>query len=201
MRTGERRLACAQTRRWRGGHDSATRRDNLIYALGLAARAWVGAASSARANAHRAAAILKAVNKSLRRRRCNSDAQRCELQPRLQLFMFLGLGKTHLDCLAVSVVGLNAAHKSLVHQQSIAGTPHSYRVEAPATACHVGHPTLHTATRQATRAQPWQGGHSPSGPPSPASGPSRPSSSDKRSGIKQPSRMKKLLRGSKLYMI
>ena len=168
----------------------------------LAARAWLGAASSARARAHRAAAILKAVNKSLRRRRCNSDAQRCELQPRLQLFMFLGLGKTHLDCLAVSVVGLNAAHKSLVHQQSIAGTPHSYRVEAPGNASTSRHPTLQDSNSAGDASTTClRGGHSPSGPPSRASGPSRPDSSDKRSDIKQPSRMKKLLRGSKLYMI
>ena len=42
----------------------------------LAARAWVGAASSARANAHRAAAILSVYNESFAMAYSNSDAQR-----------------------------------------------------------------------------------------------------------------------------
>ena len=41
----------------------------------LAARAWVGAASSARANAHRAAAILSVYNESFATAYSNSDAQ------------------------------------------------------------------------------------------------------------------------------
>ena len=44
----------------------------------LAARAWVGAASSARANAHRAAAILSVYNESFATAYSNSDAQRCK---------------------------------------------------------------------------------------------------------------------------
>ena len=53
----------------------------------LAARAWVGAASSARANAHRAAAILSVYNESFAMAYSNSDAQRLKSSLALEVVM------------------------------------------------------------------------------------------------------------------
>jgi hypothetical protein len=85
MRTGERRLACEQINECRTQPSSWRRVDGvevmilavaetrrLIYTQQLAARAWVGAASSARARAHLAAAILRLNSSPLRWRKLQS---------------------------------------------------------------------------------------------------------------------------------
>ena len=154
----------------------------------LAARAWVGAASSARARAHRAAAIVAYKLDFYDSVSATAMHSGCVIQSQSLLVLLASKSiDASLRKLQFCVFGCNSAQRS-------ARAPARHRTDShschgPAHLVSLRQSSASLAQRGASnqRAQKCPGGKaSPSGPPSRASGPSRPNSPDKRSDIKQP---------------
>ena len=164
----------------------------------LAARAWLGAASSARANAHRAAAIVAYKLDFYDSVSATAMPSVCVIQSQSLLALLASKSIDASSRLQSAFLAVNSAHASPVHQQTITFVSHSSHARALCISARLARRRRNYNTRTV---QPWQGGPSPSGPPSHASRPSRPDSPDKRSDIKQPSRTRRLLQDNKLCTI